>query len=264
MRFALHRVERFEVEPGLLAFGRVPFPFLTMETAGPPRFLGNPCACAPCSPTPVGPSRQAYKARRCCRRSENHVGPREHFHFEAQSHGSHTPCVRFAAGVTPEPRNTRFRLVASLCRAGSSRRVPLQGFSSCLHMASPSPRLCLAHLPRKRVRVAYADPCHLVHAQGISEAPRRLLGVIPEVTLVPLEEADSCRGNAGLYSLAQPGLSARIAARKIEAIRASGAEMVASGNPGCLLQLRHGLAAAGLRVEVVHPVELVARLYVAG
>ncbi len=118
-----HRVERAEVGPGLFVV-RAPVPPDAMETTGPPRFLGNPCACMPCSSTPAGPRCQAIAAPRCCRRSENHDGPREQFHFEAQSHGPHAPCVRFAAGVTPVPRNTRFRLVANLCRAGLSRRVP--------------------------------------------------------------------------------------------------------------------------------------------
>ena len=91
----------------------------TSQVPGEPQ-----CVCAVLF-DPGGASAPGDKARRCCRRSENHGGPREQFHFEAQSHGSHAPCVRFAAGVTPKPRNTRFRLVASLCRAGLSRRVPM-------------------------------------------------------------------------------------------------------------------------------------------
>ena len=112
---------------------------LSVETAGPPRFLGNPCACAPPSPTPVGPRCQAIPASQCWCRSENHGTSRNQFHFEALSRGSHAPCVRFAAGVAPEPRNTRFRLVASLCRAGFSRRVPLQSFSHGVTWHPPCP-----------------------------------------------------------------------------------------------------------------------------
>ena len=93
---------------------------------------GNPCARIPCSSTPVGPRSQAIAAPRCCRRSENHDGPRNLFHFETQSHGPHAPCVRFAAGVTPVPRNTRLRLVARLCLAHVPRRDQLSevGLSS--------------------------------------------------------------------------------------------------------------------------------------
>jgi glycolate oxidase iron-sulfur subunit len=109
--------------------------------------------------------------------------------------------------------------------------------------------------------VAYDEPCHLLHAQQISDPPRRLLGSIPGLQLVPLEDADACCGSAGVYSLLQPALSGRIGDRKIAAIRASGAAIVATGNPGCLMQIRTGARAAGLDVAVVHPIELLADAY---
>jgi glycolate oxidase iron-sulfur subunit len=111
------------------------------------------------------------------------------------------------------------------------------------------------------LRVAYDDPCHLVHAQGIREQPRRLLAGIPGLTLVPLAEADWCCGSAGSYSLLQPEMAARLLARKMRHLAASGADVVASGNPGCLWQLRLGVARVGLRVRVAHPVELLAEAY---
>ncbi len=98
-------------------------------TAGDDRISqvpGEPPVRLPRSSTPAGPRRLALAALRCCRRSENDDGSQRSVHFEAQSRGFRTPCVRFAAGVTPAPRNTRFRLVASLCRADLSRRVPLK------------------------------------------------------------------------------------------------------------------------------------------
>jgi glycolate oxidase iron-sulfur subunit len=110
-------------------------------------------------------------------------------------------------------------------------------------------------------RVAYDEPCHLLHAQKISNPPREILAAIRGVTLVPLEEADACCGGAGIYWMQQPELSRKIATRKVEAIRRSGAEIVATGNPGCLLQIRSALRAAGLPLKVVHPVELLARAY---
>jgi glycolate oxidase iron-sulfur subunit len=110
-------------------------------------------------------------------------------------------------------------------------------------------------------KLAYDEPCHLLHAQKISAQPKALLGEIPGLEPVPLEEADACCGSAGVYSLLQPTLSGAVASRKIEAIRRSGADVVATGNPGCLLQLRSGLRAAGLDVKVVHPVELLAAAY---
>jgi glycolate oxidase iron-sulfur subunit len=109
--------------------------------------------------------------------------------------------------------------------------------------------------------VAYDEPCHLLHAQKISAAPKSLLRKVPGIELVPLEDADACCGSAGVYSITEPELSKQVLARKIEAIRKSGADTVATGNPGCILQIRYGLKAAGLRVKVVHPIELVARSY---
>ena len=109
--------------------------------------------------------------------------------------------------------------------------------------------------------VAYDEPCHLLHAQKISEPPKRLLRAIPGLQLVPLEEADACCGSAGLYSVLQPALSGQVANRKLAAIQRSGARIVATGNPGCLMQIRNGVVAAGLPIQVVHPVELLADAY---
>ena len=78
---------------------------------------------------------------------------------------------------------------------------------------------------------------------------------------MPLEEADACCGSAGVYSLLQPELSGKVANRKVAAIGRSGASIVATGNPGCLMQIRNGVAAAQLAVDVVHPVELLADAY---
>ncbi len=114
---------------------------------------------------------------------------------------------------------------------------------------------------RQQGRLAYDEPCHLLHAQKISTAPRQVLQAIPGLELVPLDDADTCCGSAGLYSILQPGLAGPIGARKIAAIQRSGARIVATGNPGCLLQIRTGVAAAGLDVQVIHPVELLADAY---
>ena len=105
-------------------------------------------------------------------------------------------------------------------------------------------------------RVAYHDACHLAHAQGIREAPRRLLAGIPNLELVELPESDVCCGSAGSYNLTEPAMARRLRERKIDHILATGAECVAAANPGCALQIRAGLAARGSAVRVVHPVEL--------
>jgi glycolate oxidase iron-sulfur subunit len=106
------------------------------------------------------------------------------------------------------------------------------------------------------LRVAYHDACHLAHAQGVRSAPRQMLARIPGVELVELVESDVCCGSAGSYNLTQPAMARRLRERKIDHIVASGAECVAAANPGCVLQIRAGLAARGLNVRVVHPIEL--------
>jgi glycolate oxidase iron-sulfur subunit len=113
-------------------------------------------------------------------------------------------------------------------------------------------------------RVVYDDPCHLLHAQRIQQQPRQLLQQIPGVQLVPLTDADFCCGAAGIYNLTQPELSQRILACKIDHIRAARPEVIATGNPGCIMQLRLGVQQAGLDIPVVHPIELLDASYQAG
>jgi len=105
-------------------------------------------------------------------------------------------------------------------------------------------------------RVCYDDPCHLVHGQRVSAAPRRLLAAVPGLRLVPHENPGACCGAAGTYNLTQPAMSRAVLERKIATLAAADPDLVASGNPGCLMQLRAGLARAGLRARAVHPIEI--------
>jgi glycolate oxidase iron-sulfur subunit len=113
------------------------------------------------------------------------------------------------------------------------------------------------------VRVAYDASCHLLHGQRVAHEPLAILRAIPGVELVPLAESDWCCGAAGIYALTQPEQSAKLLARKLDHIAASGAAVVATGNPGCLLQLEQGLRADPRlsHVRVCHPVELLAEAY---
>jgi len=112
------------------------------------------------------------------------------------------------------------------------------------------------NLGRLELKVAYDDPCHLIHAQGIRSAPRNLLRRIPGLQLVELRDADRCCGSAGIYNLTHPAMSARILDEKIANIIRSGAQVVATGNPGCMLQIQSGLRARNLPIRVLHPIEL--------
>lgn len=117
--------------------------------------------------------------------------------------------------------------------------------------------------PTKHVkrRVAYDAPCHLIHAQRIAQAPIDLLGLIPGVTLVPLRGYESCCGGAGIYNLQHPELSDAILNDKITSIKESDAEIVATANPGCIMQIGAGILMNGLNVKVVHPIELLDAAY---
>jgi glycolate oxidase iron-sulfur subunit len=112
-----------------------------------------------------------------------------------------------------------------------------------------------------RATAAYDDPCHLLHGQKISAQPRALLAAIPELTLVPLAEADWCCGSAGTYNVTQPELAARLGHRKAQHIMRSGAEMVVTANPGCQMQMEAALRREGSRVPVVHLMDLLDRAY---
>jgi glycolate oxidase iron-sulfur subunit len=106
------------------------------------------------------------------------------------------------------------------------------------------------------VRVAYHDACHLQHAQGIRSQPRELLRGIPGLGVVEIEDAAICCGSAGVYNLLQPEAARELGRQKVENVLNTGAVMVASGNPGCTLQIGSGLRARGSSVRVVHWIEL--------
>jgi glycolate oxidase iron-sulfur subunit len=114
---------------------------------------------------------------------------------------------------------------------------------------------------RIEARVCYDDPCHLVHGQGVREAPRRLLAAIDGLTLVPHDDPVACCGAAGTYNLTHPEMSRAVLSRKLDSLAAADPDLIATGNPGCLMQLRAGAAERGLRARVLHPVELLDRAY---
>ena len=107
-----------------------------------------------------------------------------------------------------------------------------------------------------RLRVAFHDSCHLQHAQGVRSQPRALLSDIPELQLAEIPEAEICCGSAGIYNLVQPGAATAIGDRKANLIAPLKADVVATGNPGCLLQLQSSLARNGQRAQVVHTIQL--------
>ena len=111
------------------------------------------------------------------------------------------------------------------------------------------------------VHVAYDPPCHLLHAQGVAVPPVKLFAAIPLLELVLVPGAAECCGSAGLFTLLEPEMSRTVLAAKIERLRAAAPQVVATGNPGCQMQIGAGLRAAGIAAPVRHPVELLDEAY---
>jgi glycolate oxidase iron-sulfur subunit len=104
----------------------------------------------------------------------------------------------------------------------------------------------------------YHDSCHLCHGQKITTQPRAILRTVPGLELVELPEASWCCGSAGIYNLTHPEMARTLLQRKLQQIRSTGATVVATANPGCLLQLAHGARQEGLNLRVAHPITLLA------
>jgi glycolate oxidase iron-sulfur subunit len=111
--------------------------------------------------------------------------------------------------------------------------------------------------------VTYDAPCHLQHAQRVVTPPLAILAAIPRLELTPLRDSDQCCGSAGIYNLIEPATSAAVLDVKLANIHATRASLVATGNPGCLMQIGAGLTRAGMRARAVHPIDLLDASYAA-
>jgi Fe-S oxidoreductase len=105
-------------------------------------------------------------------------------------------------------------------------------------------------------RATYHDACHLAHGQSIRDEPRDLLSSVPGLEMVPLQESEMCCGSAGSYNITQPAMAMQLLERKMKHIAATGAKVVITGNPGCMMQIMLGAEKFGVPVEVKHPVEI--------
>ena len=146
------------------------------------------------------------------------------------------------------------RAQADALRAFSSRVRDVSEFLYALGPIEPGP------LPQP-LTVAYHDACHLAHAQGIRSAPRALLSSVPNLRLVEIADRDTCCGSAGLYNVEHPDIAGALGTRKAQAVIATGAQVVAAGNIGCLVQIATHLSHAGVRVPVRHTMQLLDSAY---
>ncbi len=154
-------------------------------------------------------------------------------------------------------------------RAFSARVQDLPEFLAQNQLNSPSGSYISDNA--KPITIAYHAACHLAHAQGIRTEPKQLLENFAQavnnltgqqtITLVPLIEEEYCCGSAGIYNLGHPDLSEKILLRKVEQIKMSGADIIVTTNPGCILQIQAGIGAQRLNVQVLHLATLMAKAY---
>ena len=138
----------------------------------------------------------------------------------------------------------------------SKKVKDISEFLGAIELKKPEGRLDL--------RVTYHDPCHLRRAQGVWEAPRKLLEMVDGVDFVELPEANWCCGSAGSQLITHHDMSLRVLKRKMDNVEQTHADVVASGCPGCQMQLQVGVRRRGLPTRVAHPIELLAEAYDAG
>jgi glycolate oxidase iron-sulfur subunit len=200
----------------------------------------------------------------CCGALHMHAGEREQArqlarHNIAAFEQRHVDViVNNAAGCGAQLKAYGELLAADPAFAARAHRfsAKVQDIAECL--AQEPLRGPLGAVPK---RVVYDDPCHLLHAQRIQQPPRALLQQIPELHLVPLTDADFCCGAAGVYNITNPELSMRILSRKMEHVLAADPEIITTGNPGCMMQLRTGVQQAQRDIPVLHPIELIDAAY---
>jgi glycolate oxidase iron-sulfur subunit len=106
------------------------------------------------------------------------------------------------------------------------------------------------------VTVAYHDACHLSHAQGIRAQPRTLLRGVPQLRLREIPDAELCCGSAGVWNVLNPQPAAQLGDRKAADVLGTGAELLVTANPGCLMQIAAGVRRAGGRIALAHPAQV--------
>jgi glycolate oxidase iron-sulfur subunit len=159
-----------------------------------------------------------------------------------------------AAGCGSSMKEYGYLLRDDAQYAGRAQRFSARCMDMCEFLEQLGPRAARHPLP---LRVAYQDACHLQHAQGVRTQPRSLLGSVPGLSVREIPEAAICCGSAGIYNLVQPETAAALGDRKAQLIASLGADVVATGNPGCLLQLTAALARSGKNIPVVHTIQLI-------
>jgi glycolate oxidase iron-sulfur subunit len=206
------------------------------------------------------------RAQRCCGALHAHAGEREdarrlaRHNLEAFAQARVDWIVVNAAGCGAMLKEyhellQHDALLSGAAKQFSERVLDVSQFFDRFQFRGP--------LGQLKLRVAYDDPCHLLHGQRVKDEPRRLLRSIPGLELLDVPEADWCCGSAGIYNLVHPELSHQILQRKMTHLAAVNPDVITTGNPGCLIQIGLGAKQHGLRAAVVHPIELLYGAYLA-
>lgn len=206
------------------------------------------------------------RAQRCCGALHAHAGEREEARRLAQQNleafaQAHVDWIVInAAGCGAMLKEYHELLHRDPLRRGAARQfservLDVSQFFDRFPFRGP--------LGELKLRVAYDDPCHLLHGQRVKEEPRRLLRSIPGLELLEVPESDWCCGSAGIYNLVHPDLSRQILERKMKHLAAVNPDVITTGNPGCLIQIGIGVRQHGLTAAVVHPIELLHWAYLA-
>jgi glycolate oxidase iron-sulfur subunit len=200
----------------------------------------------------------------CCGALHVHAGIRDDArklarrNIDALLDGGYDAIITNAAGCGSTLKEYHDLFESDPVYSGRARRFSALVKDVNEFLASIELNPALGSLP---VTVTYQDSCHLSHGQKIREAPRQLLRAIPGLQLREMPLSDLCCGSAGIYNVVHTDMSMSLLEKKMENVNSTAAEVIATANPGCMLQLRAGVAKHGSNQRVVHVVELLDEAY---
>ncbi len=212
---------------------------------------------------------RAAPGQRCCGALHVHAGDAEgarrlaRANIDAFLRSGATYIGVNAAGCGAMVKQYHKLLIDDPAYAGRAAEVAARARDVTELLADAGPRPGAPLATPDRAAIAYDPPCHLLHAQRVSTAPLAVLRAIPNLRMVPLLDADQCCGGAGIYNLVHPRTSDAVLGAKLARIAVSGATLIATGNPGCIMQIGAGLSRRGLHARTVHPIDLLDAAYAA-
>jgi glycolate oxidase iron-sulfur subunit len=203
-------------------------------------------------------------AQTCCGALHVHSGLREDAralarrNIDAILDGGYDAIITNAAGC-----GSTLKEYGELLEHDPSYAARAQDFAECIKDISEFLASVPLNAPRGRLEttVTYQDSCHLAHGQKVRSAPRALLRAIPGLTFTEMPLSDLCCGSAGIYNLVQPEMASALLEKKMASANSTRATIIATANPGCMLQLRAGVERHGTGQRVMHVVELLDEAY---